>query len=565
MANFEISAGTEPEAPGVWEARKKWALAALPWVLLVAVVGALVVDKVTALPSSSSNNFLVVTTTMTSTSSTTSSTTSSVTSTTTSVSTTSRTTTSMTTTTFVVSCTSARQTCLPGHDHVGWGFDILVGDLPQRPSPAIQLTYTQGRTYACPLDSSIVWDVPDQFQIVDGSSLEQSSQTFVAYSATQVAQSLSAGISLGIDIPLPDFTLSLNPSVSSASSSLQQRQSFSAFTHSTRFGVVYQVVLQDNAQATREFTQDVQSLPPTYSSSTSADYMSFIQKYGTHHVIGGFFGGYAMQEVAVNANWGQTETESSISAQADIHFDFSIGVQGNDSNRGFQQSGRYQSEFSELFVGGLPEFADQGLSAWNQWIQSYYQKPALIYKDTHKITLREHSALIEPRLNQTARSLSQAIQDYIRLHPYPPDPECMQGVMTMQGACCPTTLPFSCGSFRNSCYNPVSSKCCGRQVIPNNQKCCETALTPFACQASQTCCGQQCLSENMRCCDQNTGATCLATQTCCAAPTYACMDYNGECCGPVNNVQWACPQWCGCGTTQTYNCWGLTCPGYQGR
>lgn len=391
---------------------------------------------------------------------------------------------------------------------LGFGFDALTGKLPRQASRAVKFTFKQMKRHSNDHDNSISYLVPDQVQVIPQNRIESVATTIVTYSARQYAQSRSRGLKFDVDVPFDDKnTLSLSAEVQTANSFLQNRESYSSYSHSTVFGSLYQASLLTNHEPHQDFLQDVEGLPEQYD---YAKYANFISRYGTHYLAGGYFGGYGEMAVAVNSRETQTEDSNWVERQANIHYSYlQAGAKGEDAQSEFFGQAGYYSSISTQLVGGDPQLVGQDLTKWQQWISSWWKWPSLVYKESFEVTLRGLEKLMP---NGTRKeNLIRAIDEYSKRNPYPDDPSCMGQVLTPQGKCCPQDHPISCNQ---QCY-PLDTQCCSSGAV---------------CSTSQQCCGNGCVGPDDDCCSD--GGYCKQGTECCGSDGHiGCMTRGDVCCG----------------------------------
>lgn len=442
--------------------------------------------------------------------------------------------------------------CLSAVHQLGWGFDILTGQMPSKPFPVVKLSFS-GATHANPYDSSFVWHVPDQFTVVPHAQLETSSVTEVSYSAEDFAQYRARGIQIEAGLNFSGSPLSISAGVMKAHSFLSQRQSYSSYTHSTVFGTLFQVSLKNGHVADDSFLAAVKQLPKDYVASA---YKDFLAEFGTHYMTAGYFGGSGEMATAVNAHYGQRHREDWVAQQADIHYKFlQAGATGEDASSDFLGDGDYHSAISSVLIGGDPQLVGKDLSLWQKWVQSWYKNPTLVFKDTFPVTLRTVETLISD--SHIKANVQRAIDEYASQHPYPEGPGCQGKVLNPDGQCCEQDTPDSCD---HNCYNSASSTCCSAGHL---------------CSAGQSCCGNGCTGAGYDCCSD--GGACPPGQKCCTVDggtrTF-CIPYDGNCCQTVwcsdsgvccdqGGYHWCCQQqsiccfngvdhWC---CADTDECW----------
>lgn len=448
----------------------------------------------------------------------------------------------------VIHCPSGSGSCLPGIKEVGWGFDVLTGARAAQAVPIMQYTYNQNKTFGHPTDHSLVWDVPDQLDAIWVGRLEESAETTVVYSASQMGHHLQRGVSLSGGGVLPEFGMSLSTEVETASTVLGNYQAYSSFASSSLFGIAYQVNLARNPEPHPLFLTALLSLPQNYTTSTKSEFLAFIQKYGTHYVTTAYFGGYSHMSSSVSRQSTQTEVETSIQTQASEHMNFELlqqgaSITGSSSDASSWFMADQQTQFSIDWVGGVPNL-ESSFSQWQSWYDTVYSYPVLVYKDTHKVMLESVLSFIPPNLGGQSTShiqsnLQTALADYYGQHPFLADPPCMQQIWTLNGACCTQAgQTQSCTSDPNTCYDPTKSKCCNSAVIGLQDTCCGS----FSCANGAACCGSSCVPQGGICCSSGSSSfTCNSGQQCC---NWYCIDSQASCCSDGSG------EYCGTGEGQ---------------
>jgi len=428
---------------------------------------------------------------------------------------------------------------LPGTPILGAGWDVVTGEsVAQR---VFQLTEAEGKTAANPKRPGTIYSVADQVTVLPHPAVESTVSTFVAYTATEMGGEEASGASLGGRISWRNLSFSGSAGVHRASSFLQQRDKFSAYTRSVVHASLYLAALDPVAQlnCTRVFSESVAALPAIYGAANKAAYADFIQQWGTHTLMSAYFGGSGIMEVAVTAASAQAYTNSSVASQASVLFKFfQAGMSGTSAASWFTGSGSAQSQISMNFIGGDPTIA-HNLTNWPQWSATYYDFPAFISSSSLGFRAMPLFTVVETLLGDTARanSLVNATMDYLLANPFPPDPPCA-GIIECGSACC--NMSASCCA--GGCYDGAFDTCCS-----------DSAGNAYACPSSENCAPAQ-----DGCCDPTVGTVCHDScyeginDVCCTNSHDGVCGHDEECCNAdgyddddsSGNNFWCCTSRC---------------------
>ena len=240
-------------------------------------------------------------------------------------------------------------------------------------------------------------------------------------SATEYAQSLATEVGVTVEIPLPGLhaAFALSETVSTLRSSLQL--SAQAYLFLRQFASLYRMRFDMTAalsSTSSSFPQSVMQLPQTYS---PACYQQFLQRYGTHVVIEGLFGGTAELSAYVSSdflvNYGMQAAE----------FNLKLLFAGRKTGIGasYNKPNSVTSDFTAA-IGSSLDFKYQGgtdtlsLQDWSKWVQTVRTNPVLVAYKLAPIT----AFIADPiRRKLMAQFIAQYLDDNVLIDvPAPPPP-----------------------------------------------------------------------------------------------------------------------------------------------
>lgn len=428
---------------------------------------------------------------------------------------------------------------LPGANLLGAGFDAATGSTPANIRPILKVNWGT-KTFTNPREQSIVYSIPDELFVTVQTHLDSDVTTAVSYTASSYASSLTQGISLSGGAKFKGFPFSASAGVANAATYLSKRSQYSAMTVSEMYATVYQATLPNPFKMTLSdsFRSDAEALP-AYSPG-APEYADFLGRYGTHCLLGGYFGGKGVAQTYVNTEQGQTHSTSDVSKQASIKYKFAAKLSSDDSQSWFTGNDQSRSEIRTFMYGGDPGLASD-LDHWSDWISSFFRYPALVHNYRYPMSLVGIEQLVPASKRD---DLAQALSDYMEATPYPDAPNCADSVLCMgdshfgDNTCCSKDYPSCCYQGDHTvCYSGVLDTCCG----------------DHACKAGDECCGSGCMSSGSRCC-RSDGRACHSPYiNCCDGGSYCCADGASTCCNS-GGEQWCCSDGHGCVTWPFHGC-----------
>ncbi|CAJ1371728.1 unnamed protein product [Effrenium voratum] len=422
---------------------------------------------------------------------------------------------------FVLASQTETNPALPSANLLGAGFDSTTGSSPAENRPVLTLNWSQGKTFANPKDPSITYNIPDELFVTVQTHLDSDVTTAVSYTVSSYAHSQAAGISLSGGGKLAGSPFSANAAVEESTGYLSQRSKYSAVIMSEMYATVYQATLPNPASMTlaEGFLSDVQELP-AYTPG-SREYASFLQRYGTHVILGAYFGGTGVSKVFLNAELAQGFATSDIAAQAGIKFRFAAQLSSEDAQSWFNGNEQAHSEIHTYMSGGDPGLASD-LSHWSAWVSSFFKFPALVHSEKFQMSLVDIADLVPA---EKRGNVSLAVHDYVRAKPYPTDPDCAGSVFCNDGCCKKGSSCCYDSSGKSSCCDGLLDTCCKRDDG-----------SAYACNADSTCCfGGCCGGDYPGCCSD--GCCPDGYGVCCSDG--CCPDGYGVCC-EADGDSWCC-------------------------
>lgn len=356
---------------------------------------------------------------------------------------------------------------LPGITALGAGFDVVCGAASQ--GSVFALTYNQGNTVRIPQSpfgpgSWTIYAIPDHVSVtMTAPSL--AAQSTVVYSPQQAASLLTANVApvgalLPSNGPFAQSTL-----VHTTSASLQHPNSYSAVAVTQSTSAMYQATMGWQAQILDpSFVADVRNLPGLYDPEL---YLRFTQKYGTHVLMSGSFGGQATVIASVNSAQGRSKSSGEIAQQALLYFQYvAAGNSGPRPAAWFLGDSSGPSIFQSSFLGGR---ASLPLTSFTTWLQSfvYLYNSTLVANSTNLLNLvpihQVISAMMPSTFPSVPRNLNTSLAAYYASNPYPPAPLCSAELICPAGqhdACCPITAtccPRGCVATSATGIQPTDS------------------------------------------------------------------------------------------------------------
>lgn len=426
---------------------------------------------------------------------------------------------------------------LPGANLLGAGYDAAYGRTPADIRPIFKFNWGS-KVFTNPSDQSIVYSIPDEYFVTVHTSRDEDVTTAVSYTASSYASSLTNGISLSDGGKFRGAPFSASAGVSDAATHLSKRSEYSSFTRSEMFVTIYQATLPNpfNLTLSDDFFSDAEALPEY--TPDAPEYKDFIGRYGTHCLLGGYFGGKGVSQVYVNTQRAQSYSTDDVSAQAGVKFKFGAKISSEDAQSWFNGDDQSRSEITTYMEGGDPGLAGD-LEHWDDWISSFFKYPALVYKDKYPMSMISIEQLVPASKRD---DVTKALSDYMEATPYPDDPNCADSVLCMgdshfgDDTCCQKDYPSCCyQGGQTVCYANLLDTCC----------------SDHACNAGDPCCGKSCMNPGNTCCGDD-GRYCGNNDSCCNGGDFCCENH-GTCCSSGSD-HWCCDQGYGCITWPIEGC-----------
>ncbi|MDP2434516.1 MAG: MAC/perforin domain-containing protein [archaeon] len=276
---------------------------------------------------------------------------------------------------------------------LGAAYDVVRGSLIG--SQVIEFSYAQNKTWTYPFNQSLVYQVPDQVNVVDDSASPYTSQIFM--SANNFSQAKANGF--GIDFAYGMFSFSFD--IAESFSSYQNNQAISGVV--TQSEIFFEASVFPSASPTSFFTSFVeQTLPAEYNADLYADFLS---QYGTHFVKNVAIGGQAILDAAISNQYYSSSSSTEIQTNLKALFYDLVGF-GND--QGTNYTAFQQETFAQFSVlGGNQAIVAQANPNWFQdWLQSIPLAPTAVSYTLEPIT----TLVANPQIQQ---NIQLAINTYL--------------------------------------------------------------------------------------------------------------------------------------------------------
>eukprot|EP00007_Cunea_sp_BSH-02190019_P002041 CAMPEP_0174243070 /NCGR_PEP_ID=MMETSP0417-20130205/30231_1 /TAXON_ID=242541 /ORGANISM="Mayorella sp, Strain BSH-02190019" /LENGTH=845 /DNA_ID=CAMNT_0015322525 /DNA_START=141 /DNA_END=2678 /DNA_ORIENTATION=+ len=273
-------------------------------------------------------------------------------------------------------------TPLPGLDQLGVGFDAARGELLS--APLIELSYTSGAQWYS--EATGQWYLyPDQVSTPRVPNDATQTLTTVSRSATEV--SLALAQRSGFTVGLPGL---FGMSIRARTSTLAFQSAQSLVAMRSDLTTYYEASLQPAflLNTTTTFERAWRALPTSLSGAQNQSaYAAFVQMFGTHVVFAGTYGGEAVLETRVDAEYYTSHSESEIQdAMSALFVGFQSGNVWSSSNSDFNSA-----SFAEFQLSG-GQYATFSLmhnntSAYDSWVNSTAYYPAQVARQLWPIDL----------------------------------------------------------------------------------------------------------------------------------------------------------------------------------
>jgi len=258
--------------------------------------------------------------------------------------------------------------CIPGFDKMSIALDAVTGQLPKYPLPLFDFTFGNHSIYSNPFDSSQVWGVPNELDVITDTRAQETVRSGTFHTVTSYSNDLATSASVEANVGW--FGASVTAKY--ARSVLKDTDSYGAFSASSLKVNLYDMVLL-KPKLSADVLAFVAKLPETFDGNA---YLPFIERYGTHFILQGKFGGRGAMSSAINKQYTSSSTDTQVAVEASVHFSF-LKAGGGAQSQVKDASSQFttNSYFQTTLEGGDVTL---GLTDWNAWIKTFFKAPALI-------------------------------------------------------------------------------------------------------------------------------------------------------------------------------------------
>lgn len=263
--------------------------------------------------------------------------------------------------------------------------------------------------------SEVYYDIPDGVVIKGSRTASHQTEAVMFHGRdSSDAREFSAAVSASLGIE----GVSAATSFSIEKSSQISQQDSITTTLISQYKSIYEFHRNETGQLTRGFVSDLNGLPQTYEPRDAANkdkFTNFFQKWGTHYLVHGFFGGNYIFNSQITQSAVETKTAQTI--KSSIKTSFNEGV----------ASGAAESDITDKAASDLKLSSNDmtstiywtggsGGSTESQWEANLDVSPTLL-NDAISLANRDVTPKFSPIYNlasgATQKAIADALKDYL--------------------------------------------------------------------------------------------------------------------------------------------------------